>query len=79
MLNKFFLHQEVVFYPLKFELPQPAFGDRGDFMRWIIPNGSLDMASIPLPFFLRPTLGGGGTGFFLAGSLPFLFCSFLLT
>ena len=36
--------------------------------------GSLAAASMPLFFFLRPTLGGGGTGFFLACSLRlFLF------
>ena len=39
-----------------------------------VTEGSLETASIPLFFFFLPTLGGGGTGFFLAGSLPlFLF------
>jgi len=30
--------------------------------------GSLTALYIPLFFFLRPTLGGGGTGFFLGWS-----------
>jgi hypothetical protein len=32
---------------------------------WKIPVGSFETASIPLFFFFLPTLGGGGTGFFL--------------
>jgi len=32
--------------------------------------GNLAAASIPLFFFLRPTRGGGGIGFFLAWSPP---------
>lgn len=31
-----------------------------------VPPGSFAAASIPLFFFFLPTLGGGGTGFFLA-------------
>jgi len=32
----------------------------------LVPDGSFVAASIPLFFFFRPILGGGGMGFFLA-------------
>lgn len=80
MFDELLLHEQVVFDPLQFQLPQATLGDGRDCMGWGIPEGSLAAASIPLFFFLRPTRGGGGIGFFLAASLRlFLELSFRFT
>ena len=70
VLDELFLHEEVVLDPFELELAESALGDRGDYMGEAVPPGSLAAASMPLFFFLWPTLGGGGMGFFLAWSLP---------
>lgn len=66
MFNELFLHEKVIFYSFEFELSQSALGDWSHWMNIDVPPGSFAAASIPLFFFFLPTLGGGGTGFFLA-------------